>query len=133
MSPDNSPRIPKPKTQPTWSPDGSDVIVYRSEQDGGGLFAMPAQGGPERRISTFGVRPKWAPNGSQVMFTSEPFGDVFYTVRLDGAPPRRALEKLDDSGFDVLSWNWHPDSRHVTFLGETGPKEEDWAAVDSRS
>jgi DNA-binding winged helix-turn-helix (wHTH) protein len=57
-------------TQPTWSTDGSDVIVFRSERDGGGLFAVPAQGGPERPLTTFGARPKWAPDGSRILFVS---------------------------------------------------------------
>jgi DNA-binding winged helix-turn-helix (wHTH) protein len=46
---------PSADTQPTWSPDGNDTIVFRSERNGGGLFAVPAHGGPERQLTTFGL------------------------------------------------------------------------------
>jgi Tol biopolymer transport system component/DNA-binding winged helix-turn-helix (wHTH) protein len=106
-------------TQPTWASDGSNMIVYRSERDGGGLFAIPAEGGPSRQLTTFGSGPRWAPDGSQVVFTSSlvPGGTAansvkFYRVRLDGAAPQRI--SVDAS--HLFSWNWHPNSRGVTLL-----------------
>ena len=40
-------------------------IVFRSERDGGGLFVVSALGGAERRLASFGVQPKWSPDGSR--------------------------------------------------------------------
>jgi hypothetical protein len=76
---------------PVSSPDGSQ-IVFRSERNGGGLFVVPALGGGERKIASFGYRPRWSRNGSQILFASSALqyiGDAprLYVVGLDGSPP----------------------------------------------
>jgi Tol biopolymer transport system component/DNA-binding winged helix-turn-helix (wHTH) protein len=76
--------------QPAWSPDGR-WLAFRSERDGGGLYLVAADGGEERRLTTFGYRPKWSPSGSSILFSTSAF-DVprgsFYLVGLDGRAPR---------------------------------------------
>ena len=112
--------------QPTWSPDGS-TLVLRSERDGGGLFVVPASGGAERRLTSFGVRPRWAPDGSQILFAASDIlagGAVspLYGVRLDGKPPEQVLQSffkdLRRGLGGMRDWNWYPDSRHVSVLGD---------------
>ena len=111
-------RSPAADTKPTWSPDGSDLIVFRSERDGGGLFGAPAHGGPERRLTTFGFQPKWAPDGSRILFASSDFAPSprFFVVGVDGAPPKEVLKPFTEEVDGLLGWNWHADSRRVTFL-----------------
>ena len=107
--------------QPDWSPDGK-LIAFRSERAEGGLYVVPVLGGHERKLASFGYRPRWSPNGSQVLF-----GTAFslalaagkfnrlYVVNLDGGPPREVLaEFLAQHDLRPLAAVWHPDSKRIS-------------------
>jgi Tol biopolymer transport system component len=106
---------PEPDTQPAWSADGS-TIVYRSEKAGGGLFAVPALGGPSRRLTAFGEHPVWSRDGAQVLFLAGPSVNVgegqlrAYSVAAEGGTPEALAAPVLEHG----SWKWiaqHPDGR----------------------
>jgi len=57
---------PADDSQPAFSPDG-DLIAFRSERDGGGLFVMGATGESVRRLTDFGFNPAWSPDGRAIV------------------------------------------------------------------
>jgi len=57
---------PRDDTQPAFSPDGQ-LIAFRSERDGGGIFVMGATGEALRRVTDFGFNPAWSPDGKEIL------------------------------------------------------------------
>jgi Tol biopolymer transport system component/DNA-binding winged helix-turn-helix (wHTH) protein len=111
--------------QPAWSPRG-DFIAYYSWAGGGGIWLVPALGGPPRRLTDFGSSPAWSPDGELIVFQSAPLKDLgsntfsgpppstLWTVSVDGA--LRQLTKPGEPPGGHGFPKWSPDGKEVAFV-----------------
>jgi Tol biopolymer transport system component/DNA-binding winged helix-turn-helix (wHTH) protein len=64
---------------PTWSPDGKQVAFQRVSKENGGIYVVPANGGPVKKLratnSSFdrSMRISWSPDGKTIAFADSPF------------------------------------------------------------
>ena len=73
-------------TAAAWSPDG-EFLAYQSGTHGG-IWIVPALGGPPRQVAPRGSDPAWAPDGRTIAFSTFEGGiaerGVIMTVPVDG-------------------------------------------------
>ncbi len=114
---------PADDSTPDFSPDGNQV-VFRSERNGGGIYLVPALGGPARLIAPDGRRPRFSPDGSRIAYWSGQFrGDQVrnastvassvYVLSLSGGAPVRVLPDFEVANDPV----WVPDGRSLLVAG----------------
>ncbi|HEX7251693.1 MAG TPA: protein kinase [Thermoanaerobaculia bacterium] len=121
---------PVADTQPAFSPTG-DLIAFRSERDGGGIFIMGATGENVRRLTDFGFNPAWSPDGKQIVINSEtvshPFARVGYADLwvVDAATGQKRLlvdgkdRALHGAG-DASQASWSPHGDRIAYWGLRG-------------
>lgn len=114
--------------QPSFSPTG-DLIAFRSDRDGGGIYLMGATGENVRRLTDFGGNPAWSPSGKEIAVSSEsilmPFdrsgkADLWAVDVATGR--RRPLLR----GEDAVQPSWSPHGYRIAYWGlrgETGQRD----------
>jgi Tol biopolymer transport system component len=110
---------PADDSTPDFSPDANQV-VFRSERNGGGIYVVPAFGGPARLIAQDGRRPRFSPDGSRIAYWSGQFrgsevgyASSVYVVALSGGAPVRVLPDFEVANHPV----WAPDGRSLLVAG----------------
>jgi len=125
---------------PAFSADG-ELIAFRSERDGGGLFVMGRTGESVRRLTKSGFQPAWFPDGRRLAFgsiaglqadsrgggTSE-----LWTVDAAGGQPQRiyrgdALQPtVSPNGRRIAFWAMPPNE---DFTGFASPNRDVWTVA----
>ncbi len=117
---------------PTWSPDGSELIVVSNRGHvwgSGGFWRMPSRaGGAPREIrdeeTTWKGRPDWSRDGRRVVYSSY-LGrewNQLWLMTPDGANPF----ELTYGEFDATSPRWSPDGRRIAYVSNEGGNTSLW-------
>ena len=84
---------------PDWSPDGKWIAAGGRNGEETGLFLIPVDGGPPRRlVADLATDPVWSPNGDFMVYTG-PFQGGTATSRAGGAPLRAV--RPDGTNYDL--------------------------------
>ncbi len=122
--------------EPAFSPDGS-RIAFRSEQNGGGIYTMPALGGQEPRLLVpEGRRPRFSPDGQFVAYwtgTNIGFTSASNTYRTFVVPAAGGASR-ELGGFTGARYPvWSADSKSLLVLASREalplPANYDWWLV----
>ncbi len=105
---------------PAVSPDGSEIAFSYQ----GDLWTVPADGGRAYRLTVheaYEASPQWSPDGAQIAFTSDRFGnDDLFVMDAAGSTPTQLTHH---STGDALS-GWTPDGRLLFTTSRTWQQAE---------
>jgi Tol biopolymer transport system component len=114
-------------TEPSFSPDGDELVVVRAEGDyesaGPGatdLWVIDADGTSRHGVTegAHASSPDWSPSGNQIVYSE--FIDGYFELRTIAASGSSAPETLLRSdGTDRLAPAWSPDGSQVAFINRT--------------
>ena len=114
---------PDPDQKPVWSSDGRHIAFVRSSEKGGGIFVIPALGGPERKIGSlvldheWAAGPSWSPDGRLLALSEshEPQGPLsIFLASIDSLEKRKLTSPPMGSVGDCAP-AISPDGRTVAF------------------
>jgi len=106
---------------PSWSSDGQSIAFWQGKTDSqkGGLFVIPALGGPGRKIvDGHGGRASWSPDGKWLLWSQYQPDDAhmwLYAAPAAGGEPHR-LAELPPSGKQDFDPQVSPDGRKLVFV-----------------
>jgi Tol biopolymer transport system component len=122
----NLTRTPENETQPDWSPDGSQIVFSLSRQDNIDLYILQVNcpdffstcSVPLRRLtSEFGgdTDPAWSPDGSQIVYMSDEFGNnEIMVIDVTG----NVVQRLTDNERLDANPAWSPDGSQIVFSSD---------------
>ena len=118
---------------PAFSPDG-ELIAFRSERQGGGIFIMNASGENMRRLTDpgedSGYNPAWSPDGNEILCTKartrDPYNRSVIPSRLWAVNAATGEKRVVTEG-DAVQATWSPHSHRIAYWGlQKGGQRDLW-------
>ena len=105
---------------PAWSPDGTEIVWTRFEDDQHTIWTMKSDGSDAKRITDPAVmcsNPSWSPDRKRIAFGTHRPGDLNFRVwqmNADGAEPRELFKEMV---IRTVYPAWSPDGKQILFGG----------------
>ena len=116
--------------EPSWSPDGSQIVFASDRAGGPAIYVMNADGSNQRALtdpSTASLTPSWSPDGQRIAYASTgpnapgeqavDTGFEIWVMNADGSNPQRLA---GDPAGQSLYPSWGPKSDRLAYALQTG-------------
>src|SRR5262245_42340367 len=120
---------------PAFSPDGRSIAYASLKQRG--IFRVAALGGSARRLTDFGIRPVWSPDGNTIVFQSAasaslsatdyyfPAIATLWMVSASGGNPIPIGGDEPPAGGSSFP-SWSPDGSEIRFVNDVEGESSVW-------